>query len=118
MLETTCIGCGSRNWWPHCDCKNKPQAQKATREGEVEKYLHARVAALGGEHRRFKYSGRRHANDDLILLSGRHLLVECKRPGKSATDGQAREHERLRKAGFEVHVVSTKAEIDVILPLN
>ena len=88
-----------------------------SRESDIERYLHDRVERLGGEYRRVAWIGRRHANDDFILLPGRHLLVECKRPGKKATPGQAREHDRLRKAGLEVHVVSTEAEIDAILPL-
>ena len=86
------------------------------RENVIEKYLHNRVRALGGDYRRVSWIGRNAASDDLILLPGRHLLVECKRPGKQATPAQAREHDRLRAAGFEVHVVSTFAEIDEILP--
>ena len=86
------------------------------RESTIEKYLHDRVKDLGGDHRRVSWIGRNAATDDLILLPGRHLLVECKRPGKSATPAQAREHGRLRAAGFEVHVVSTTADIDFILP--
>lgn len=88
------------------------------RESNVEDYLHDRISALGGEYRRLAWIGRRNANDDLVLLPGRHMLVECKRPKKDATEAQAREHERLRAAGFEVHVVSTLAEVDTILPLN
>ncbi|AXY83333.1 hypothetical protein [Acidovorax phage ACPWH] len=88
------------------------------RESNIEDYLHTRARALGGDYRRVAWIGRKHASDDLILLPGRHLLVECKKPGKKATAGQAREHERLRAAGFEVHVVATTAEIDAILPLN
>lgn len=87
------------------------------RESDIEKYLHDRAKELGGDYRRLSWIGRNGANDDLILLPGRHLLVECKRPGKAATTAQAREHDRLRAAGFEVHVVSTTAEIDAILPL-
>ena len=88
------------------------------RENQIEKHLHDRVKALGGEHRRLAWIGRNGAADDLILLPGRHLLIECKRPGKAATTGQLREHERLRAAGFEVHVVSTTAEIDTLFPLT
>lgn len=86
------------------------------RENEIEKYLHDRVHDLGGEYRRVQWIGRRHAADDLILLPGRHLLVECKRPGEKPRPGQEREHARLRAAGITVHIVSTPAEIDAILP--
>lgn len=88
------------------------------RENQIEKYLHDRVKALGGEYRRLSWIGRNGAADDLILLPGRHALVECKRPGKAATGAQAREHQRLRAAGFEVHVVSTTAEIDALFPID
>lgn len=86
------------------------------RENQIEQYLHARVKALGGDYRRVSWIGRNGANDDLILMPGRHALIECKRPGKQATAAQAREHDRLRAAGFEVHVVSTTTEIDAIFP--
>jgi hypothetical protein len=86
------------------------------RESQVEDYLHARVKELGGTFRRLKWIGRNHAPDDLILLPGRHLFIECKRPGETPRDGQLREAQRLRAAGFEVHVASTFQEIDAILP--
>jgi hypothetical protein len=86
------------------------------RESQIEAYLHRRAKELGGDYRRLKWIGRRAANDDLILLPGRHMLVECKRPGEVPEPHQAREHERLRAAGFEVHVVATFADIDRILP--
>lgn len=88
------------------------------RENQIEEHLHTRVRELGGDYRRLSWIGRNGANDDLILLprDSRHLLVECKRPGKTATTAQAREHDRLRAAGFEVHVVSTTAEIDKLFP--
>ncbi len=89
------------------------------RESKVEEYLHQRAKDLGGSYRRVSWIGRNGANDDLILLplQKRHMLVECKRPKKTATEAQAREHDRLRDAGFEVYVVSTFQEIDAILPL-
>lgn len=86
------------------------------KENEIEEHLHTRIKALGGEYRRLSWIGRNNANDDFILLPGRHALVECKKPGKHATAAQAREHDRLRAAGLEVYVVSTKAEVDAIFP--
>lgn len=86
------------------------------RESAVEKFLHARIAALGGEHRRVVWQGRSHAPDDLVLLPGHHLLVECKRPGAVPRSGQLREHERLRAAGFEVHSISSIEQIERLFP--
>jgi hypothetical protein len=88
------------------------------RENQIEKYLHDRAKDLGGSYRRVSWIGRNGANDDLVLLPGRHMFVECKRPGEVATPAQAREHNRLRASGIVVYVVSTTAEIDLIFPLT
>lgn len=85
------------------------------RENAIEAYLHKRVREMGGEHRRVQWIGRKHAADDLILLPGRHLWVECKKPGEKPRPGQVREHERLRVAGIHIHVVSTYEEVDEVL---
>lgn len=86
------------------------------RESTVREHLHARIKELGGEHRALSYLGRKHAPDDLVLLPGRHIFIEGKRPNKTATEGQAREHERLRTSGCEVLVLNTKALIDQHFP--
>lgn len=87
-----------------------------TRERDIERYLHARIKALGGECRRMQWIGRGTAPDDFILLPGEHAVAELKRPGEAPTAAQAREHERLRAAGVTVHVFSTKAQIDDTYP--
>ena len=86
------------------------------KENQIEEHLHARVRELGGDYRRVSWIGRNHGPDDLILLPGRSFYAEVKRPGEKPRPGQAREHDRLRAAGITVHVVSTKEEIDAILP--
>ena len=65
--------------------------------------------------RKLKYIGRRGATDRLVLLEGCHFLAELKRPKKTAEAHQAREHERLRYAGFEVYVLDTFEKIDEVL---
>jgi hypothetical protein len=86
------------------------------RESAVRKHLHARIKALGGEHRAAKWFGRDHCPDDFVMLPGRHFWVEAKMPGKDAEPGQAREHERMRAAGCEVYVLDTIEKIDRVLP--
>lgn len=85
------------------------------RELTVEAYLIECVKAAGGEVRKVKWAGRRHAPDRLVMLKGKHPLVELKRPGKDAEPGQRREHVRLRRAGFEVWVTDTKEGVDTFM---
>lgn len=87
------------------------------RERDIHQALVDRVKLLGGTVRRLRWIGRSRAPDVLILFAGRHVLVEEKRPGKDAEDGQKREHVRLRAAGFEVLVVDTVELIDAHFPL-
>lgn len=95
------------------------------RESNVEQHLVKKVKALGGEVRKVKWIGRRGAPDRLVLLPEplngataelwqQHPLVELKRPGLDAEDYQAREHERLRAAGFVVLVLDTIEKIDEV----
>ena len=76
------------------------------RESLVEDYLVEQVKKAGGEVRKIKYIGRNGAPDRLVALRGLHL-VELKRPGKDATAGQFREHQRLRKQGASVWVIKS-----------
>lgn len=99
------------------------------RESKVEEHLVKRVKARGGEVRKVGWIGRATAPDRLVLfpfakqwtvrLNGeqfvvRHLFVELKRPTKGATAAQAREHERLRNAGFVVLVLNSIEAIDEV----
>lgn len=105
------------------------------RESAIRKALKLRVEAYGGEIRAVAYLGRRHCPDVLCLFpinsvfdqkfvsdvdgtlwDKLHPMVETKRPNKTATEGQAREHERLRAAGFEVLLITTHSELDAWLP--
>jgi len=85
-------------------------------ETAIENYLHRQVAKAGGQHRRVAWVGRRNAPDDLIAIPGLFpFFVECKAPGETPRSGQLREHERLRRMGFKVFVVSTPEEVDKLL---
>ena len=95
------------------------------RERKVEEHLVKRVKALGGEVRKVGWIGRANAPDRLVLLPEplngaanelwqQHPFVELKRPTKGATAAQAREHERLRAAGFVVLVLNSIEAIDEV----
>lgn len=86
------------------------------RESVVEDYLVSKVKQTGGETRKLKWIGRAHAPDRLVLYPGKHALVEMKRPATpDARAGQAREHERLRQAGFDVRVLATMDQVDAFV---
>lgn len=82
-----------------------------TPEGKVVADIKRAVKALGGETRKVEWSGRRGAPDLLVLLPGCHFFVEAKAPGQKPRPEQEREHERLRKAGFEVYVIDNAAQL-------
>ncbi len=100
------------------------------KESNIREALKARVTAYGGEIRAVSWLGRKNAPDVLCLfpfgslygdrVNDRpemvHPFIETKRPGKAATEGQAREHERMRAAGCVVLVITTIEELDTWLP--
>ena len=64
--------------------------------------------AAGFLHRKVVYQNRRGAPDDWYFGPGpRLIIVEHKRPGEAPKPQQDREIARLRKMGFEVHVVDS-----------
>ena len=55
--------------------------------------------------RKVGWPGRKHAPDRVFAHEDRGTVwIEFKRPGETPRPGQKREHERMRKAGMEVHV--------------
>lgn len=76
-------------------------------ESAIEKKFCERVKALGGAAYKFVSPQRRNVPDRLVLLPGGVVrFVELKAPGKEPTEGQKREHERLRALGFVVEVIN------------
>jgi hypothetical protein len=51
----------------------------------------------------------------MFIKDGRVVFIEFKRPGGGLTSGQAREIERLRAAGAEVHVAYSVEDVKEIL---
>ncbi len=103
---------------------------RAFKESKIRVLLKARIAAYGGEQRAVKWLGRSYAPDVLALFPtdslgaklvskswhGWNAFVETKRPGKNATEAQAREHARMRDAGCGVVVITNEQELDAWLP--
>lgn len=112
--------------------RNAKAVIKKVKEGNIRDLLKARIEAYGGTQRAVSWIGRAHAPDVLALFPDgsaydrridyceeQHVLhpfIETKRPGKAATEGQAREHERMRAAGCIVLVITTEQELDAWLP--
>lgn len=84
------------------------------RESEIEAALDAAVRAAGGQTRKIKWIGRRHAPDRLVLLNGAHF-VEVKRPGEKPREGQARELETLRRHGVRACWIDTTEKVDAFI---
>lgn len=87
------------------------------KESEIENYLVQRVESLGGEVRKVKWIGRRHAPDRVVMLPNRDgrpptVWVELKAPGVKPRPGQLREHERMRAAGQHVVVIDSLDGVD------
>lgn len=65
-----------------------------------------KAEAAGFFVRKVMWVGRKHAPDRLFSRKDRgEVWIEFKRPKGKARAGQALEHERMRKAGMEVHLV-------------
>lgn len=87
------------------------------REKIVEENLIKVVKSADGIAYKFTSPARRSVPDRLCLLPvaaehqeivGRYVkFVECKAPGKKPTPAQAREHDRLRKMGYDVRVLDS-----------
>lgn len=133
-----CIGANGRprasvhvERWQRRLVSARKRAAKSVKEGGIRKLLKARVEAYGGEVRAVQWLGRKHAPDVLCLFPNGclylqqragwadvfgHPFVETKRPGKDATEAQAREHERMSDAGCSVLVITNEQELDAWLP--
>ena len=73
-------------------------------EKDIEAKVRAKALEAGWLCYKFTSPSRRSVPDRLFIRDGRFVFIEFKRPGGKLTSGQAREIERLRKAGAEVYV--------------
>lgn len=85
------------------------------RESVIELYLKQQFKRAGGSVRKVKWLAHNGAPDRLVMLTGKHALVELKKPGETPEGYQIREHIRLRAAGFLVFVFDSQEEIDWLI---
>jgi hypothetical protein len=89
------------------------------KEALNEEYLRDRTIETGGFTRKVKWAGVRGAPDRLCAWPehGRYAFVEVKEEGQpwGLQDHQKREHDRMRKSGMPVWVLSSKPEIDYFI---
>lgn len=76
-------------------------------ESSIEDWVCGRAEAAGWFVRKLKWIGRRNGPDRFFAKDGRVVLIEFKRVGEGARSGQAREIDRLKKAGVEAHVIDS-----------
>jgi len=88
------------------------------KESAVERELVARVLALGGRCDKVQVIGQRGFFDRLIVLPGRIIFAELKRPrGGRMTEHQKRYRDEYRRLGVAVALVKTSADIDALLKM-
>lgn len=85
-------------------------------EKTIETYFVEEVERIGGMCIKFPplfYAG---FPDRLVFLpGGLFVLVELKRPGKTARLLQRKVHAKLRRLGFRVEVIDTKIGVDTFI---
>ena len=84
-------------------------------EKDIENPSKAKARKAGWFVRKYRSPANRAAPDDLFIKSSRIFFVEFKAPGKEATELQAIEHEKMRKAGATVYVCDTRELFTKIL---
>ncbi|CAB5079541.1 VRR-NUC domain containing protein [uncultured Caudovirales phage] len=83
-------------------------------ERDVEAHLVKRVKQLRGEVRKVKWLGRVGAPDRCVMLPGRLIWVELKKPGEVPRKNQLREHDRMRRMGQRVLVIDNINDVELV----
>jgi hypothetical protein len=86
------------------------------REAAVERELVRRVRALGGLCEKVRVAGRRGFFDRLVVLPGRVIFVELKRPRYGRLSPHQKQYrDRFAALGLAVAVVRRSEDIDALL---
>ena len=86
-----------------------------TPEGRIQSHLMKLVKAVGGFCRKLAWEGRAGAPDLIIIINGKIVFVEVKRPGGKPKPHQVREHERMAKRGADVRVIDNIHDADLLV---
>jgi len=84
-------------------------------EKEVEEYLYRQCKKRGWMCEKFTSPQRRSVPDRIITAPNFIGFVECKAPGKTATELQTRDHFRRIKLGCDVWIADSKPVVDAII---
>jgi hypothetical protein len=89
---------------------------RGPREDTVEEELVRRVRALGGRCEKMSMKGRRGFFDRLVVLPGRVVFCECKRPiGGVFSPHQIQLHAAYKALGAAIAILQNSADIDNLL---
>lgn len=88
-----------------------------TPAGKLQDHIKDRVQKSGGQYRKARWEGRRGCPDCFVWWPhGAFAWIEVKAPGDRFSTLQEREGRRMQEAGLPVFVVTSKEEIDVVIP--
>jgi len=83
-------------------------------EKSIEAYGKKVAESLGGWVIKLGMLGGRGWPDHTIFMQGEIVFIEYKRPGGKFQPGQKAIHRKLGQYGFQVHIVTTKQQVDRI----
>jgi hypothetical protein len=96
-----------------------PRVKRDLKEILIENMLVRRVKEAGGVCDKVQTIGRRGFFDRLVVLRGRVIFCETKRPkGGVISAHQANRHKIYKSAGARVAIVLSEADIDRVLRLE
>ncbi len=90
-----------------------------SREARIERDAVRRAVAVGFFVRKVQWPGHSGAPDRLFSRDDRPgVFIEFKAPGEPVPPHQLREHEKMRRAGLEVHVCDSVEDVMGILGIG
>jgi len=82
------------------------------RENVIEKRLREAIEEIGGKAFKFSSPGNIGVPDRIVLLAGRVIFVELKKPGQELRAIQKYRRRQFEKLGFQVAVIDSIEKVD------